>query len=431
MQPIDSQIYGTGGRVKERAVLVGVGKRYRDDMECGSFSRLDELGLLAATAGAEVVGVVTQFRDEVFPTYYIGKGKAEELKNAVERTRADMVIFDNDLTPAQLANLEKLLDRKVVDRSGLILDIFALRARTRQAKTQVELAQLKYLLPRLTRQWTHLSRQQGGIGTRGPGETQLEVDRRRIRARISHLERVLSRIERSQTTGRKRRRDCFKTALVGYTNAGKSTLLNVLSGSGVPVENKLFKTLDSVTRLVRYDSSPDILISDTVGFIRALPHDLIASFKSTLDEVREADLLIHVVDITNPEWEEQTEVVMSVLSELGVSDTETITVFNKTDRLEHPVPAGRLGERFPNSLFVSGKTGEGIDELKAAIVASSMKDRLTVTMRFGPGDGDMLREVYRYGTVLDSRVDEDELELTFTIPKPAAERLRLADPARR
>jgi len=431
MQPTNTGMHETGEKAKERAVLVGLGKRYRDDMECGSFSRLDELGLLAATAGAEVVGVVTQSRDEVFPTYYIGKGKAEELKNEVERTRADMVIFDNDLTPAQLSNLEKFLDIKVVDRSGLILDIFALRARTRQAKTQVELAQLKYLLPRLTRQWTHLSRQQGGIGTRGPGETQLEVDRRRIRARISHLEKVLSRIERSQTTGRKRRRDCFKAALVGYTNAGKSTLLNVLSGSGVPVENKLFKTLDSVTRLVRYDSSPDILISDTVGFIRALPHDLIASFKSTLDEVREADLLIHVVDITNPEWEEQTEVVMSVLSELGVSDTETITVFNKTDRLEQPVPAGRLGERFPNSLFVSGKTGEGIDELKAAIVASSMKDRLTVTMRFGPGDGDMLSEVYRYGTVLDSRADEDELELTFTIPKPAAERLRLADPARR
>jgi len=304
--------------IRERTILVGVGSRYAPRDDSGEYGHLDEIALLADTAGADVVGVLVQPRSKIVPAYYIGKGKAEELKEEVELAEANMVIFDNDLTPAQLSNLEKLLEIKVVDRSGLILDIFALRARTRQAKAQVELAQLQYLLPRLTRQWTHLSRQQGGIGTRGPGETQLEVDRRRIRQRIAHLKDLLKKIDRHRETGRKRRGESFKAALVGYTNAGKSTLLNALSGAGVPVEDKLFKTLDSVTRLVRFGAAPEMLISDTVGFIRDLPHDLIASFKSTLDEVREADALLHVIDITNPEWEEQIEVVAGVLSELGV-----------------------------------------------------------------------------------------------------------------
>ncbi|MCD6308591.1 MAG: GTPase HflX, partial [Candidatus Latescibacteria bacterium] len=262
-------------KIRERAILVSVAdKKGRYVGREGE--RLEELRLLADTAGAKVVGIFIQAKPDIAPTYYIGKGKAAELKAEVIEKDADMVIFDNDLSPVQLSNLGKLLGIKVIDRSGLILDIFALRAGTREAKTQVELAQLKYLLPRLTRQWTHLSRQQGGIGMRGLGETQLEVDRRRIRQRISHLNDILKKIERRRETSRKQRSSCFRVALVGYTNVGKSTLLNALSGANAAVENKLFKTLDSVTRLVRYESAPEILLSDTVGFIRNLPHDLVA-----------------------------------------------------------------------------------------------------------------------------------------------------------
>jgi len=410
---------------KERAILVGMGKIYTSEPE--SLDHLEELSLLADTAGADVVGVLTQARDDITPMYYIGKGKAEELKGEAERTEADMVIFDNDLTPAQLSNLEKLLEIKVIDRSGLILDIFALRARTRQAKTQVELAQLKYYLPRLTRQWTHLSRQQGGIGTRGPGETQLEVDRRRIRQRITHLENTLKKINRQRETGRKLRRSRFKVALVGYTNAGKSTLLNALSGAGVPVEDKLFKTLDSVTRLVRYDVSPEILISDTVGFIRNLPHDLIASFTSTLDEVREADLLLHVVDINNPEWEDQMEVVNGVLADLGVSETRALTVFNKIDTLETPSLAHALENRFPQAFFISAREGGGLDDLRNALVAASLRDMVKMTVHCGPDDGRLMGDIYKYGTVLETGSDDGDVTLTFTMPVPAARKLGLVE----
>ncbi len=416
-------------KMKERAILVGVGKHYITGSGLESYDNIEELRLLTETAGADIAGTIIQSRTDIAPTYYIGKGKADELKAEVEYTEANMVIFDNDLTPAQLSNLEKLLNIKVIDRSGLILDIFAMRARTREAKTQVELAQLKYLLPRLTRQWTHLSRQQGGIGTRGPGETQLEVDRRRIRQRISHLESIITKIERRRRTGRKKRQVCFKAALVGYTNAGKSTLLNALSGADVPVEDKLFKTLDSVTRQVRFDSAPDILISDTVGFIRDLPHELIASFKSTLDEVREADVLLLVIDITNPECEKQLDVVHSVLAELGASGTKTILVFNKIDRLEHPALIDGLRTRYSNSVFLSGKYGDGIDELKAALVKAVMKDMLKLTIKFGPEDSFVLSEVYRYGTVLETDVDGSNIELTFMIPVLFAEKLGLAGKA--
>jgi len=395
-------------KIRERAILVSVadekGLHHGRDSE-----RLEELRLLADTAGADVAGIVIQKKPVIAPTYYIGKGKADELKEEVLEKEADIVMFDNDLSPAQLSNLEKLLDIKVIDRSGLILDIFALRARTREAKTQVELAQLKYLLPRLTRQWTHLSRQQGGIGMRGPGETQLEVDRRRIRQRISHLNDILKKIERRREMSRKQRSSCFRVALVGYTNAGKSTLLNALSGANVAVENKLFKTLDSVTRLVRYESAPDILLSDTVGFIR------------------EADFLLHVVDITNPEWEEQVDVVNDVLADLGVSETVTVMVFNKTDRLEDDAMIAGLNQRYRRPVFVSGAEGAGLDHLKRVIVDTSFSGWVRMTRSFSPAEGRMLGDVYRHGIVSDTTSLGDSIELTFTIRRAAAEKIGLFD----
>ncbi|MCE5252483.1 GTPase HflX [bacterium] len=407
---------------KERAILVGIGVEYRQNDDQHRNEPLEELRLLADTAGALVIETMIQPRQEIDATYYMGKGKAQELLEEVNRLEATCVIFDNDLAPAQVANLQKLLDIKVIDRSGLILDIFAFRARTREAKIQVELAQLKYMLPRLTRQWTHLSRQVGGIGTRGPGETQLEVDRRRVRDRIAHLAQVLATIEKRRELTRKKRESCFRISLVGYTNAGKSTLLNALSGAGVPVENKLFKTLDSVTRLVRYKATPDMLISDTVGFIRNLPHDLVASFQSTLAEVRDADLLLHVIDITNPEWEEQVEVVMKVLADLGVSETNTIPVFNKIDMLENETLLTGIRARYPTAVCVSSVTLSGIDDLKEAMRASVLRNNLMLTMEFGPGDGPLLSAVYRHATVLETKEAGDRISLTFTIPASLAKK---------
>lgn len=409
---------------KERTILVGVGPRYGE----GAYGTdpLEELRLLSETAGATVVGTLVQRTKDIDSTYYIGTGKAQELKDLVLETKADMVVFDNDLSPAQVSNLQELLEVKVLERSGLILDIFALRARTRQARTQVELAQLKYMLPRLTRQWTHLSRQQGGIGTRGPGETQLEVDRRNIRTRIRSLTHTLEKIDRARTTGRSKRQDMFKVALVGYTNAGKSTLLNALSGAGVPVEDKLFKTLDSVTRLVRFDAGPSILVSDTVGFIRNLPHHLVASFTSTLDEVREAELLLHVVDITNPEWEDQIAVVNAVLADLDVRETETITVFNKADRAEPGVLAGVAG-RFPAGAVVSGLTGEGIPALEGMLVDAARRRRITWSVLLDPSDGDLVQLIYRNGTVLESTSEEGFLRIVFSIDPVTAVKLRMQE----
>ncbi|MFC1608311.1 GTPase HflX [Candidatus Latescibacterota bacterium] len=410
-------------KTQERTILVGAGINYKTSVEDESGEILDELKLLAKTAGASVVGTLVQTRSTIDKTYYIGKGKAAELGELVAELEASSVIFDNDLTPAQVSNLQKLLDIKVIDRSGLILDIFAQRARTREAKTQVELAQLKYLLPRLTRIWTHLSRQEGGIGTRGPGETQLEVDRRRIRERISHLSRVLKTIEKRHSISRKKRGNCFKVSIVGYTNAGKSTLLNALSGADVPVEDKLFKTLDSVTRLIKLQTTADILLSDTVGFIRDLPHDLIASFRSTLDEVRDANLLLHVVDITNHDWEKQVNVVQDVLTDLGVAETETVKVFNKMDRCENKALPDALRFSFPDAVFVSAARKTGLDELREVIRSAVMKGYIIHTMVINDETSGMLPDIYRYGTVQKSEEEGDEVRLTFTLPIPIAKKL--------
>jgi GTP-binding protein HflX len=344
---------------RERAVLVGHARR-----DVHVTRSLDELALLADTAGARVVERLLQRRGPVHPATFIGKGKLEELKGCVQQGDADMVIFDDDLSPAQVRNLEKAVAVKVVDRSELILDIFARRARTRESRLQVELAQLEYTFPRLTGMWKHLERQAGGIGTRGPGETQLETDRRLVRERIARLKRDLEAVERERETQRRKRRSEFRTALVGYTNAGKSTMFNALTRAQVFVEDRLFATLDATTRkMVRADRTT-ALVTDTVGFIRKLPHHLVASFHSTLVEAIEADLLLHVVDASEPDFRRQMTAVEGVLEEILETPRPTTLVFNKADRLADEETAAGLRVEFPGCHVVSAKTGEGLRALR-------------------------------------------------------------------
>ena len=312
----------------EKAVLVGVINR--DQTERMVREYLDELAFLADTAGAVVMRIFTQNLDISNSATFVGKGKLEEIKSYVEAEEIDLIIFDDELTPTQLRNLEKFFNKRILDRTNLMLDIFASRARTAHAKVQVELAQLQYMLPRLNRMWTHLERQRGGIGLRGPGETEIETDRRIIRDKISRLKEQLEKIDKQMATQRKNRGKMVRVALVGYTNVGKSTMMNLISKSEVFAENKLFATLDTTVRKVVIDNLP-FLMSDTVGFIRKLPTHLIESFKSTLDEVREADLLLHMVDISHPGFEEQIEVVNETLNELNSLDKPVILVFNKID----------------------------------------------------------------------------------------------------
>ncbi len=369
----------------ERALLVGLVTPRQGEAKVNEY--LDELDFLAQTAGAEVVGRFTQKLEYPNPRTFVGQGKLEEIRQHVEKNDIGMVIFDDDLSTKQVANIEKTLQVKILDRSSLILDIFAKRAQTATAKTQVELAQYQYLLPRLTRMWTHLERQKGGIGMRGPGETQIETDRRIIQRRISLLKQELADIDRQKTLQRKNRGKLTRVALVGYTNVGKSTLMNLLSKSDVFAENKLFATLDTTVRKVIIDNLP-FLLTDTVGFIRKLPPHLVESFKSTLDEVRDADLLVHVVDISHPGFEEQIEVVNKTLAEVcGSAGKPVIVVFNKIDAYTHTpkdeddltprtrenIPLEELKQTWMNRLepdncvFVSAKKGINIDELKDKI----------------------------------------------------------------
>jgi GTP-binding protein HflX len=319
---------------QEKAVLVGLITPQQSIEQLTEY--LDELAFLTATAGAQAIGRFTQKVEAPNPKTFIGKGKMEEIKVFVVEQEVDMVVFDDELSPSQLRNIERMLDCKILDRSNLILDIFAKRARTSHARTQVELAQYQYLLPRLTRMWTHLSRQKGGIGMRGPGETEIETDRRIIRDKISLLKEKLKRIDKQMATQRKNRGQLVRVALVGYTNVGKSTLMNRLSKSDVFAENKLFATLDTTVRKVVVENLP-FLLSDTVGFIRKLPHHLIESFKSTLDEVRESDVLLHVVDIAHPNFEEHIATVNETLTDIGAIDKPTFMIFNKIDAYTHVV----------------------------------------------------------------------------------------------
>jgi GTPase len=323
---------------------------------------LDELSKLIETAGGNVVATILAKRNAPDPATFIGSGKAEELKRAVEELGATLVVFDDDLSPAQVRNLEKVTGVKVIDRSALILDIFAGRARSREARTQVELAQLEYMLPRLTRAWSHLERQAGGIGTRGVGETQLELDRRIIRTRIARLKDELGHIERTRETQRKSRQQAFTVALVGYTNAGKSTLFNRLTSGSAEAVDKLFATLDAKSQRIAFDMPRATVIVDTVGFIRKLPHHLVASFRSTMEEAVAADLVLHVIDGSHPQFEEQRAIGNEVLHDLGVDSDSVIEVYNKLDRADesqHWFPQPRHG----NAAAVSALTGRGVDRL--------------------------------------------------------------------
>ncbi|NNM95973.1 MAG: GTPase HflX [Bacteroidia bacterium] len=372
-------------RRKEHAVLVGVS--YKEQSKAQLQEYLNELSLLCSTAGAIPVKIFTQNLHHIDPATLIGKGKVAEIKRYVEENPdVDMVIFDDELTPSQQRNLESELKRKALDRTGLILDIFAERAQTAYAKTQVELAQYEYLLPRLAGMWTHLEKQRGGIGLRGPGETEIETDRRRVRKRIALLKERIEDIDRQMTTQRRNRGQLIRVSLVGYTNAGKSTLMNLISHSDLLAENALFATLDTTVRKVTIDSTA-FLLSDTVGFIRKLPTFLIEAFKSTLDEVREADILLHVVDVSHPSFEEQIAVVRNTLAELKAADKPTIIVFNKADLYRvrdedgnaHEVPLddlkkSYLGKEFAPCVFISATGKLNIDELKSTMLEYVKKE---------------------------------------------------------
>ena len=375
---------------RERAILIGVLYHGQDESEVEDF--LEELSFLTETAGAEPVKRFIQKLDAQNPRTFVGSGKIQELAKFISENKVDIAIFDDELTPSQLRNIEDALGCRILDRTNLILDIFAHRARTSHARTQVELAQYQYLLPRLTGMWTHLERQRGGIGLRGPGETEIETDRRVIRDRISLLKDQLKKIDTQMTTQRKNRGKMIRVSLVGYTNVGKSTIMNLLSKSDVFAENKLFATLDTTVRKVVIGNLP-FLLSDTVGFIRKLPTDLIESFKSTLDEVRESDLLIHIVDISHPAFEEQIKVVNSTLKDLSVSEKPLIIVFNKIDAFSYIIKdeddlAPLLKDNYSLSdlkktwmssdkhhltVFISAKTKENVEELRKIIYEEVMK----------------------------------------------------------
>lgn len=389
---------------------------------------IEELARLTDTAGGSVVATLRQRIDSPHPRLYIGEGKAEELRALVEESGADLVIFDEELSPAQGKNLETALGVRVMDRPELILDIFATRARSREAKMQVELAQLEYLLPRLTRMWNHLSRIRGGIGLRGPGETQLETDRRLIGTRIADLKQKLRGVEQARAVQRRSREGAFRAALVGYTNAGKSSLLKALSGSDLFVEDRLFATLDSTTRAVDVGGGHEALVTDTVGFIRKLPHHLVASFRSTLEEAREADLLLHVIDASHPDREEHIEVVHEVLEALDLHRKPQVLVFNKVDRLTHEEEEA-LRDRTrafepAASIFVSALRPESLEAVRA-VLRTWIRKRLQVVEVVVPaGDGGTLAALHREGEVLETRETGEGMRLRVRLPEPALGRLR-------
>lgn len=408
--------------LRERAIVVGLITRETPSWRAEDY--LDELELLADTAGAEVIERVVQERDRRDPAFMIGRGKAEELAQLVRYQDADLIIFDDDLTPTQAKNLEKLCGVKVLDRSGLILDIFARHARTREARTQVELAQLKYLAPRLAGQWRHLERQVGGIGVRGPGETQLEVDRRLIRKRVGLLEKELERIAGQREIRRKNRRDLFKAALVGYTNAGKSTLLNALTDAGVLVEDRLFATLDPTVRSLQLEARRQILLIDTVGFIRKLPHHLIASFKSTLEESADADLLLHVIDITHPGYAEQMIAVEKVLQELHLTGKPVLKIFNKIDQFDQPGVIARLRDSEQPCVFISAQRGIGLTQLIARLGEFADAAFISETLELPLRQAGAIARLYEVVEVLDTRYDEQGVAVQIRFPRNQEQRVR-------
>ena len=380
---------------------------------------LDELAELARTAGAVVVGRGVQRLDSPVAGTFIGSGKAEEWAKECKAQEVDTIIFDDELTGAQARNLEKIFECKILDRTSLILDIFAQRARTKEGKLQVELAQLEHLLPRLTRYWTHLSRQKGGIGTRGgEGETQLEADRRKVQERIDRIKTELAVVSRQRGTQRLgRQRSLWPLAsIVGYTNAGKSTLLNSLTGAEVLAENKLFATLDPTTRRLRLPTNQNVLLSDTVGFIRKLPHGLVEAFKATLEEVTQADLLVHVVDISNDHPEEQIQAVNEVLKEIEADQKPTLMVFNKVDRVQSPEIVGRYLHEFPRSVAVSAKTGQGIADLLAELGAALRPIREFVELNVPHSNSAAISRLHEVAQVVEREYEGDCARFKARIP---------------
>ncbi len=395
--------------VRDYAVLVGLKSPVlgRDSADEES---LTELAALVETAGAESVGMILQSREKPDPHSFIGEGKVEEVKRMVENSQATMVIFDNDLSPSQIRVLTELCGVQVLDRSGLILDIFAQRARTKEGCLQVELAQYQYLLPRLIGMWSHLERQGGTggspIGTKGPGETQLETDRRHIRRKIDKLKEELEEVRRVRATQRQRRQknEIPVVAIVGYTNAGKSTLLNAITGAGIPANDRLFDTLDTTTRLLTVSDTLDVVISDTVGFIRKLPHQLVEAFKATLEELEYADLLLHVIDVSNPEWEEQARIVDDLIRELGADSIPCIRVYNKCD------VAFGFQRKEEDAVSLSARTGEGVTDLLAAIDKKLDKGMKRVTLHLPYDKAGALDALYR-----EARVESVEYGATVDV----------------
>jgi GTP-binding protein HflX len=398
----------------ERAFLVSVALPNRPWV---SKDPLEELRGLATTAGAVVVGGLTQQRDQVNPATYIGKGKLDELQAQAEAADADVIIFDNDLSPGQVRNLEKATSLKVLDRSELILDIFATRARSVEARLQVELAQLEYSMPRLKNMWSHLGRIKGGIGLRGPGETQLEEDRRLVTLRIRDLKERLVEVQARKAREVFSRREEHTVSLVGYTNAGKSTLMNALTGAGVLAEDKLFSTLDTRTRQWHLKDWGRVLLSDTVGFIRDLPHHLVASFKATLEEARQARLLLHVVDASNEAAEEQIKAVNAVLKELGCHHKAMLLVLNKVDRLSEPSFLHVLMKHHPHSVAISAATGRGMDELREAVIEALTADFADAEVVTGAANGRVLSYLSAHAEIERQEYEDSRVTIRCRLPR--------------
>jgi len=410
-------------RQEQRGLLVTLERRGQEWEES-----LAELHRLAETAGVEVVGRVTQRRDKPDGAFFVGRGKAREIRQIRGDARAQVLLVDGDLTPTQERNLEEAADTGVVDRTGLILNIFAQRARSREGKIQVELAQLTYLLPRLTGRGTELSRLGGGIGTRGPGETKLETDRRRIRKRLTVLRKQVERIGKRRGMERRRRKESGApvAALVGYTNAGKSTLMNVLSGAGVFVEDALFATLDPTIRRVRLRDGREVLLADTVGFIRNLPHQLVAAFRATLEEVVAADVLVHVVDASHPQMEEQIEAARRVLVDLECAEKPMVVAFNKCDLVPDRVRLESRAKREEHAAVISAATGEGLEDLLRLIGERLEQDLVPVELVVPWSAQVLVSEVHTRGRVLAEDYRPEGVALTARVPEDIAERLRRA-----
>jgi len=409
--------------MRGKAILIGI--EFFSNGSSHLDNNLKELNGLAETAHYNVISMVSQKLTRINPKSFIGKGKVEEVAQLIRQFSADIVIFDENLSPAQNRNLESIFKCRVIDRSWLILEIFGNHARTRESKAQVELASLKYALPRLTKMWGHLSRQRGGIGMKDVGETQIQLDRRLIRDRITKLDRKLKQIDLEKITQRKNRRDVYKVALVGYTNAGKSTLMNQLTGAETLVENKLFATLDSTIRKIKKNFPYPVVLSDTVGLIDKLPHDLIASFKSTLDEVRDANLLIRVVDMSDSNAKRQIQTTNNVINEIGVENTDSLLVFNKIDKVNDLEILESELQRHPKAIIISSKNGTGLDVLRNAII-SSYENKLSshqITIQYEQAK--LIPQIRKYAVIVQTDYEDTFIRLDLRLPPGGKEKIKI------